>query len=508
MQETVFDKNIHSYLNSDFGDSLLKVTTNYVDSLRLLDSHLKAVYGTEIKRKQVVDEYKNTTKDISTIDDIEEVTEDFIRELIKTEDEFQSKVNRLYELNNILSDLNVVIDEEKRLLLKEAVDLIGLTGEKSGILSDIIDKYSFVEKPEHFRSVTSALLMIVNEVSKLYESGMQLTFPNTKAMAMTQRKGRCFYRGENAFYKSSKAGCYRGKLWSELREPGWDYVLWKLRLYECFHFFDNFDVVKHWKLSDINYMALAQHYGLRTQLLDITTNLKTALFFACCKPNKNGLNWQPLTKADFEKVDSRKNVAVLGGDSRYAIIYYVPTSIVDCQWVTLHEDETHGIITPIGYQPFMRCSAQYGYMLATDEKYDLMKDKLFKKIKFKLTEDFCNWIYEEMDCGRAIYPNDEDIARIQDIVRIVSGMNYRTEFTRYNAENVRWDIAANIFNKPDKELDPIYFYLNLKRYGIKIKDKIELLSDKNIEKINKRYTLEKVESMMELPKCSPMIVVG
>ena len=42
----------------------------------------------------------------------------------------------------------------------------------------------------------------------------------------------------------------------------------------------------------------------------------------------------------------------------------------------------------------------------------------------------------------------------------------------------------------------------------KIKDKVELLSDKNIEKINKSYTLEKVESMMELPKCSPMIVIG
>ena len=70
-----------------------------------------------------MDEYKNTTKDISTIDDIEEVTEDFIRELIKTEDEFQSKVNRLYELNNILSDLNVVIDEEKSGLKKLLINL-------------------------------------------------------------------------------------------------------------------------------------------------------------------------------------------------------------------------------------------------------------------------------------------------------------------------------------------------------------------------------------------------
>ena len=69
-------------------------------------------------------------------------------------------------------------------------------------------------------------------------------------------------------------------------------------------------------------------------------------------------------------------------------------------------------------------------------------------------------------------------------------MNSRTEFSRYNAENVRTDIAACISDKSDVELDPIYFYSNLKRYGIKIKDKVDLLSDKKIEKINKRYTLE------------------
>lgn len=104
----------------------------------------------------------------------------------------------------------------------------------------------------------------------------------------------------------------------------------------------------------------------------------------------------------------------------------------------------------------MRCSTQYGYMMSTAEDYDLMQDKLFKKVRFRLTENFCNWIYEE----------------------------------------------------PDAELDPIYFYSSLKRYGIKMKDKVELLSDKNIGKINKRYTIEKIESRMELPKCRPMLIIG
>ena len=51
MEETAFDKNIRNELEVDFGDHLLKVSTNYVDSLRFLDNHLKAIYGTEIKRK-------------------------------------------------------------------------------------------------------------------------------------------------------------------------------------------------------------------------------------------------------------------------------------------------------------------------------------------------------------------------------------------------------------------------------------------------------------------------
>lgn len=153
MKETAFDKNIHYDLKGQFGDALLKVSTNYVDSLRILDSHLKALYGTEIKRKQVLEDHKNSTSEISTIDDIEEVSEDFILELIKTEDQYQIKVNRLHELNSKLSDLKLVLDDEKISLLQEAIDLIGLTGNKSGLLTDIIDKYSFVEKPEHFRSI-------------------------------------------------------------------------------------------------------------------------------------------------------------------------------------------------------------------------------------------------------------------------------------------------------------------------------------------------------------------
>lgn len=72
-----------------------------------------------------------------------------------------------------------------------------------------------------------------------------------------------------------------------------------LRRDECWNFLDKFDAVKHWSASSINYLALSQHYGLKTQMLDITSNLKTALFFACCKLGKDN-KWYPLTNKDIK----------------------------------------------------------------------------------------------------------------------------------------------------------------------------------------------------------------
>ena len=57
MEETVFDKRLHNNFNPTFGNHLLKVSTNYVDSLTILDNHLSSIYGKEISRSKILEEY-------------------------------------------------------------------------------------------------------------------------------------------------------------------------------------------------------------------------------------------------------------------------------------------------------------------------------------------------------------------------------------------------------------------------------------------------------------------
>ena len=75
----------------------------------------------------------------------------------------------------------------------------------------------------------------------------------------------------------------------------------------------------------MNYHALAQHYGIKTPLMDITSDLKTALFFACCK--YEGHQWRPMEKRDFVYTQDGAREK----DSRYGVLYRVPTEITDMQ---------------------------------------------------------------------------------------------------------------------------------------------------------------------------------
>jgi hypothetical protein len=309
---------------------------------------------------------------------------------------------------------------------------------------------------------------------------------------MTQPRNRYYYRGENAYFRSSKASYFRSP---HLLEPGFiQPIIDRLRLYQCWETLDQFEAIQHWRFCQINYLALAQHYGFRTPMLDITSDLKTALFFACCKYGSDQ-RWHPLDSSDFENRDSRPHISSIGGDSRYGVVYRSPSEITDLRWCIEPEDAAFEIIIPVGYQPFMRCSHQHGYMLLTTEEYDLMQDVRFDKFKFRLTEDICNWIYAEMNQGDLIYPKDD----VPDISPEIQALNQQKEISKKV-----FDVWIEDVNLPNEDIQQVITLLN--QYGISIVDTVAPIKPEKLSQINNSYTAKyAMERIGITPQLSPII---
>ena len=81
-----------------------------------------------------------------------------------------------------------------------------------------------------------------------------------------------------------------------------------LRKWQFVNLISNINIVPYWeaKLSDVNFDALAQHYGLATHLMDLTNDFKAALFFATCKYVPQTDSYRPLTQEDIDKSEDTK----------------------------------------------------------------------------------------------------------------------------------------------------------------------------------------------------------
>ena len=92
------------------------------------------------------------------------------------------------------------------------------------------------------------------------------------------------------------------------------HVISNMRIVQFRKFIWQFDIIPQWegKLSEVNYKALAQHYGFETFLLDLTNNVRDALFFATCKWVND--HFEPLTQEDI----------AASTQSQFGVIYHSP----------------------------------------------------------------------------------------------------------------------------------------------------------------------------------------
>ena len=105
-----------------------------------------------------------------------------------------------------------------------------------------------------------------------------------------------YYRGENQLFPESTPSLYRKlKQFSAEEEKNLYRLVADMRIGEFKTLLNKFNHVIDWDYCDILYDILAQHYGLETDWLDITSDFNVALFFATCFWDNNENNLKPLT---------------------------------------------------------------------------------------------------------------------------------------------------------------------------------------------------------------------
>lgn len=257
-------------------------------------------------------------------------------------------------------------------------------------------------------------------------SGFIIQYPHGVVIRQAERNN--YYRGENQIFLKSVPSLIRKLNQFDNEEDKEPYKLVAfMRIAEFGMFLFEFDYVKKWatSYSDVLFEALAQHYGLETNWLDITNDFNVALFFATCYYDGNENRWKPLTKEMTDRSESTK----------YGMIFHIPQwqvstkSMFNIAGQYSNNDEQKNLLNdvlPIGFQPFMRCHMQHGYGIRMMEEFPLQEDSTFGKLRFRHSEKLSKEIFERMDQGRLIYPH-EGLLDLMDIVECIKQSSVFTE---------------------------------------------------------------------------------
>lgn len=297
-----------------------------------------------------------------------------------------------------------------------------------------LDNKSFTEQFDYYREFVQRDSMT---------NGFQIYYPHGVILEQSMRRN--YYRGENQIYPSSVPTLIRTlKKYSSRKDKELYRMVSDMRIYEFSCLLKKFQHVQNWTYSDVLYETLAQHYGLETSWLDITSDFNVALFFACCYYQDK--KWMPLTRKQTE-VDE---------NHQYGMIFHMPSYIMANRWTIegkkfvtvsdkvverklngepyryetlkhpIYTGLTQNLIYPIGFQPFMRCHMQNGYGIYMRNEQPLQSDSGFEKLRFRHSEELSNWIFDEMKGGELIYPH-EGLKQVEFLIQKIKSLNTFSE---------------------------------------------------------------------------------
>lgn len=137
---------------------------------------------------------------------------------------------------------------------------------------------------------------------------------------------------------------------------------------------------------EMNLFGLAQHYGCKTTLLDLTSDIDVAMFFATSLWNNQNKQYEPICNSNKEGV---LYVYCLNEESDFKP-YHGATSK----------------LSTIGLQVFLRSGQQKGFLYSMERNEDFNENPHIMAFRFKQNSEISMQIYDSFKKGESLFPRD------------------------------------------------------------------------------------------------------
>lgn len=175
--------------------------------------------------------------------------------------------------------------------------------------------------------------------------------------------------------------------------------------------------------------GLAQHYGLATDMLDVTGNFDVACFFATCTWSHEDGQYRPVAS-----------------NKRSGVMYRITPSLMAARDDT---DDALGPVHIVGWQPLPRPEQQRAFIVKMKPGQDFTSLPSVETFDFQHQARISHRIWNAFDQGEALFPADAaaELARRAESLR---------EFTESQIERA-WQRLAEWTTVPDSPIDPVQF---------------------------------------------------
>lgn len=233
---------------------------------------------------------------------------------------------------------------------------------------------------------------------------MSPTGDNNNVELLPVSKSRMtFYRGQNAYHSPCKPSLFRDE--SETSRKVLISSLQIAELYCCLRKHPVIWDIMQTRLNfqnkifnvpiPIHFEGLAQHYGIKTSCLDITSDKWVAAFFATTVNDND----------EYIPVDTNN-----GNHPKHGVFYRYP-------WMMPDGSIRKGEIHAIGLQYFNRPGRQSALVVNLNENDDFDKIEGVEKIFFRHDNKATKLVYDLSQQGRRFFPQDSLASIIKEFVK-------------------------------------------------------------------------------------------